>query len=129
MSQKKVLHVDDDLTILKIVKKRLEGAGYLVTSVSGAENAIKKAAGEKQDLIIIDLYMPAEKEGLGLCQRLTSDPDTKNIPVLFFTNGKLSDIVAKCEKAGALTVILKPFVNEVLDAAKDIFDGTWSKEK
>ncbi|HNV85549.1 MAG TPA: response regulator [Candidatus Omnitrophota bacterium] len=130
MAQKRIFHVDDDATILKIVKKRLEGAGYHVESLKNdIEEVVQKAVREKPDLIVLDLYMGNEKDGVGLCQRLTSGPETKDIPVVFFTNGKLADIVARCEKAGAITVILKPFINELLDTAKAIFDGTWSKDK
>ena len=81
---KKVLVVDDEMALLKIVKRRLENSAYeVITAVDGADG-LKKARAEKPDLIISDITMP-NVDGYSFINLLRETPECANIPVIVLT--------------------------------------------
>ena len=60
---KKILVVDDELNVLKVIASRLKANNYDVVTASDGIYAVKKAIEEKPDLIILDIKMPAGGEG------------------------------------------------------------------
>jgi len=84
MMQKKVLIVDDEEDVLRVVGRRLSDAGYAVIQASNGKEAILLAKKQQPNLIILDIIMP-EMDGGEAAQILKSDPLTKNIPILFLT--------------------------------------------
>ncbi len=105
----KVLMVDDDADIRLIGKVSLSGVGrwQVVLASSGAE-ALSLAAGEKPDVILLDVMMPL-MDGPATLARLKESPETREIPVIFMTAKVLTDEVAGYLKMGAAGVIKKPF--------------------
>ena len=85
--KKKILIVDDEPDILKLVEWQLMMNGYdVVTATNGAEG-LQKAKEEKPDLIILDVIMPIRQmNGVQMNERLKEDDRTKGIPVIFFTS-------------------------------------------
>jgi len=82
--KKKVLIVDDEKDVLRIVGKRLSYAGYdVITAESGSE-ALIKAQKEKPGLIILDVLMPG-MDGAETANALKRNVATKDIPVIFLT--------------------------------------------
>lgn len=67
---KSILHVDDELDALKVVKVILEKEGYKVTSANSGKDALKLAGEEKFDLFILDIMMP-DMTGWELFQAIT----------------------------------------------------------
>jgi CheY-like chemotaxis protein len=84
MEKKKVLIVDDEPDVLKLLGERLSKAGYDVIKASSGKEAIDEATKELPDLIILDIAMPG-MDGSEVAAFLRNDPKTKNIPVLFLT--------------------------------------------
>lgn len=84
MDKKKILIVDDEADVLKVLNKRLTAAGYNVIQASSGREAIISAKKEQPQLIILDILMP-EMDGGDVANRLKNDPATKNIPVIFLT--------------------------------------------
>ena len=82
--QKKILIVDDQKDVLKVLDKRLSGAGYSVIKAESGKDALLLAKAERPDLIILDIIMP-EMDGAETAAVLKRDPQTKDIPVIFLT--------------------------------------------
>lgn len=81
---KKILAVDDEDDVLKMLVKRLTTAGYDVVTAQNGVDGIKLAKAEKPDLILMDINMP-EMDGAQAGQILKNDMQTKNIPILYLT--------------------------------------------
>ena len=82
--QKKILIVDDQKDVLKVLDKRLSGAGYSVIKAENGKDALLLAKAEHPDLIILDIIMP-EMDGAETAAVLKNDAQTKDIPVIFLT--------------------------------------------
>ena len=82
--QKKILIVDDQKDVLKVLDKRLSGAGYAVIKAENGKEALLLAKAEHPDLIVLDIIMP-EMDGAETAAILKNDAQTKDIPVIFLT--------------------------------------------
>jgi len=113
MAKERVLVVEDDEDILELLKYNLTREGYRFTGVTSGEAALKAAAADLPDLILLDLMLP-ELDGLEVCRRLKLNPATAPIPLIMVTaKGEEADIVAGLE-LGADDYITKPFSPRVL---------------
>ena len=112
---KKILVVEDEPDILQLVKLYLEKEGFrTATAVNGAQ-ALKKVKEDKPDLIVLDLMLP-EIDGLEVCKRLRSVPDTAMLPIIMLTaKAEESDTVIGLE-LGADDYVAKPFSPKALVA-------------
>ncbi len=81
---KSILVIDDDSSIINVIKIRLEANNYQVITASNGEEGIKIAQSGKPDLIIMDIVMPNMSGGEAV-RLLRVDNKTKHIPVLFLT--------------------------------------------
>ena len=77
----KILLVEDDKTIVANLTEYLNGAGYIVRSVSGQSAAIAVLAEEKADLVLLDVSL-AEGNGFSACRAIKSEFD---LPIIFLT--------------------------------------------
>lgn len=66
---KKILVVDDEVSIVTLLQYNLERSGYDVITASDGEEALKKAETEKPDLIVLDVMLP-KLDGIEVCKRL-----------------------------------------------------------
>ena len=113
MSKKRILIIDDDLVFVKILKNRLEVAGYDVLSALDGIKGVQMARKERPDLIIMDVMMPG-MDGHRACELIKKSPLTWNIPVIYVT---IKDSLGDEELAmelGAEYYIKKPYQPEVL---------------
>lgn len=112
---KKILIVEDEQDILQLVRHYLEKEGFRpVTAMSGLE-ALKKVKEDKPDLVVLDLMLP-EMDGLEVCKRLRSVPDTAMLPILMLTaKAEESDTIVGLE-LGADDYVTKPFSPKTLVA-------------
>ncbi len=111
---KKILVIDDEAGVLKLIATRLEANKFVVvTAVDGAEG-LEVAKREKPDLIILDIQMP-KMDGYSFVRELKKISDLQSIPIIVFTaKDKMQDLF-KVE--GIKDYIVKPFDAEVLLAA------------
>ena len=116
--KKKILIVDDERDIVKVLMIRLQRAGYeVVTAFDGAQGVFM-AHKEKPDLIILDIRMPAGN-GFSVAQRLKRSTHTFTIPVIFLTGSPETNAEDKARALGARFYIKKPYdPEELLDAIK-----------
>lgn len=82
--EKKILIVDDDLTLREMYEERLKYDGFVVIGASDGEEAIKKAQDELLDIILLDVMMP-KMNGIDVMKKLREDEKTKNIPIIILT--------------------------------------------
>jgi len=78
---KKVLVVDDDVDIRKVVSKLVEKSGYITIEAKNGVEGMAKVREDKPDLIILDILMPKES-GIRMYRELKSEEALKDIPVI-----------------------------------------------
>jgi len=110
--ERKILIVDDEEDLLKVVSFRLEKTGYKVCCAVTGKEALEMAARERPDLILLDLRLPL-LNGMEVCTQLKKDDNLKQIPVIIFTasSGHVDEKAMAC---GADDYIVKPFTPEDL---------------
>ncbi len=115
ITHKKILIVEDERDILHLVKHYLEKEGFrTVIAMTGLE-ALKKVTEDKPDLVVLDLMLP-EMDGLEVCKRLRSAPDTAMLPIIMLTaKAEESDTIVGLE-LGADDYVTKPFSPKTLVA-------------
>lgn len=106
--KKKILIIDDDVTLSRILADALIGrnALYEVFIASDGEKGISKAKETIPDLILLDLMMP-RLSGVGVMQQLKQNPETGNIPVIILSQMSDMDKIAEVLGLGAKGYIIK----------------------
>ncbi len=77
----KILVVDDELEIVKVVRAYLEQSGFRVVTASDGQHALTVFRHEKPDLVVLDLNLP-KMDGLDVCRAIRRDSNT---PVIMLT--------------------------------------------
>lgn len=109
----KILIIDDEPHILLLVGGRLKANGYEVITALSGEQGLKRAAGEKPDLILLDYVMP-EMDGAEVLRHLKAAAATEPIPVIMLTADVKNVKVQDYKLRGAADCIFKPFPPEEL---------------
>jgi phosphate regulon transcriptional regulator PhoB len=108
MAVKKILVVEDEPDIRKLVHYNLAQERFFVVEAEDGEKALKILQREKFDLVVLDLMLPG-LSGLELCQRLRARPETSRFPILMLTaKASEADRVVGLEM-GADDYLTKPF--------------------
>lgn len=84
MDKKKILIVDDEADVLKVLEKRLMTAGFSVVKASNGRDAVAMAKIERPALIVLDVNMPV-MDGSEAGQIIKNDPEMKHIPIIYLT--------------------------------------------
>ncbi|MDH7602854.1 MAG: response regulator transcription factor, partial [Armatimonadota bacterium] len=115
MAKERVLVIDDDEDILRLLEHHLSTEGYSVLRANTGETGLATALSERPDVIVLDLMLPG-LDGLDVCRILKRDRSTAAIPIIMLTaRGDEADIVAGLE-LGAEDYVVKPFSLKVLTA-------------
>ncbi len=108
-----VLVVEDEESILELLRYNLGNAGFTVITAGSGEDGLALARRRRPDLILLDLMLPGI-DGLEVCRQLKRSRETESIPVIMLTaRGDEADIVAGLE-LGADDYLTKPFSPRVL---------------
>ncbi len=113
---KKLLLIEDDVTVRENTAELLELSDYEVISAANGKLGIEKAKQELPDIIICDIMMP-EIDGYGVLEALSKDPDTLNIPFIFLSAKTEHKDIRKGMDLGADDYLTKPFEEEELLSA------------
>lgn len=108
---KKVLLVDDDPTLVKVVKPFLESHDFVVSIANDGQEGIDIAQKQRPDLIVLDVQMP-KMNGYTFIFELKKITNVKNIPIIVLTAKEGMAEIFKVE--GVKEYITKPFKPEVL---------------
>lgn len=115
MNKAKLLVVDDQPTNLQILADALKDE-YDVRIANNGSKALQIAhKPDKPDLILLDIMMP-DLDGFDVCRQLKSDPDTRQIPIIFITAKSDSHSEELGLQIGAIDYIAKPFSIPVVRA-------------
>jgi pilus assembly protein CpaE len=105
---KKVLVVDDDLNIQRILVSTLKHEGYEVHVASDGQAGIEMAASVAPDLILMDVAMP-KVDGYAATQRIRAAEQGRRVPIIMLTTDADVEQRVKGLRAGADDDIVKPF--------------------
>ena len=119
----KILIVDDEPIVHRLLQHHLERAGYELLAATNGREAIEMATREEPELIVMDVMM-AEMDGLTALRCLKKDDDTKGIPVIMITANSHAVTRQESEAAGAALFLTKPFSpNQLLNEIKRLVPG------
>jgi CheY-like chemotaxis protein len=111
--EKKILVVEDNLSIRQLIKFLLEKEGYGVQLAVNGTDAILKATEYQPHMIIMDVMM-RESDGFQTCRRLKSMEETKDIPVMLVSARGQKKEQEEGMNAGASAYMVKPFEPDYL---------------
>ena len=110
--KEKILVVDDEASIRRILETRLSMIGYSVVTAADGEEAIIVFRKELPSLVVLDVMMP-KLDGYGVCQEIRKE---SNVPIIMLTAlGDVADRITGLE-LGADDYVIKPFSPKELEA-------------
>lgn len=113
MKQKKILIVDDELSILVPIKFLLEKNDFSVTLAQSGKDAFDKIRESKPDLILLDIMLP-DLDGYEIFQAIRKNRDWDSIKVIYLTAKNRDVDIAKGLNLGVDAYVTKPFTNAEL---------------
>ena len=105
----RIIIVDDLPDHVTFAGTLLRGEGYRVSAATSGAEALRFLAGHRPDLIVLDIKMD-DMDGLEVCRRIKSAPETREIPVIFVTAETDSAVITEGFAAGCCDYVSKPFV-------------------
>jgi two-component system, OmpR family, alkaline phosphatase synthesis response regulator PhoP len=118
---RKILAVDDERHIVRLVQVNLERAGYQVVTAFDGKEALEKVASEQPDLVVLDVMMPY-LDGFGVLQELRKNNATRDLPVIMLTAKAQDADVFRGWQSGVDCYLTKPFnPMELISFVKRIF--------
>jgi len=118
---KKILVVDDEPLILRVVSSRLKVNGYDVITASDGQEAFDKARNENPDLIVLDVMLP-KMDGYKVCRLLKQEEKYRHIPIMMFSARVQTEDQEKGLEAGANYYLTKSSFHDetLLRAVRDL---------
>jgi two-component system alkaline phosphatase synthesis response regulator PhoP/two-component system response regulator VicR len=118
----KILTVDDEPHIIRLMQINLEKAGYTVVTAADGREGLSKVAAERPDLVVMDVMMPY-MDGFEALSQLRRDPATRDLPVIMLPGKAMDSDVAAGYRTGADCYLTKPFnPRELLAFVKRILE-------
>lgn len=111
ITSKKILVVDDEKDIQIYLGNILKRNNYNVIVAADGRNGLALAKKELPDLIILDIVLP-DIEGGDVASKLSEDPDTMNIPIIFLTALMRKQEEEEIMKTGKRYILAKPAMKE-----------------
>ena len=108
LSLMRILVVEDQDSIRRMIEALVVARGYEVTAVGTGTKAIDVAATDPPDMVLLDLMIPGY-DGFEVCRRLRSDPRTQSTPILIISALDDPESRTKAAAAGATAFYTKPF--------------------
>ena len=105
---RKVLVVDDSLSVRKVVEKALEGRGLHVLAAASGSEAIQIIDRDRPDVVICDVVLP-DKDGYQICQYVRTHPAIASTPVLLISGIDNGTVQARAAEVRSDAVMFKPF--------------------
>lgn len=105
---KKILIVEDEPLISKVLTIRLESLGYKVYAALDGEEGLDLVKKQKPDLVMLDIGLP-KLDGNTLCELIKIGEDTKHIKVIMLTGHRQMSEMENSFKAGADVYVNKPY--------------------
>ncbi|SRR5690606_6824729 len=105
----RILVVEDQDSIRTMIEALVRARGHEVVAVNSGAKALEVALTQDIDLVLLDLMMPGQYDGVQVCERLRRSPKTQNLPVVMVS--ALADESSRdlALAAGASAYYTKPF--------------------
>lgn len=121
MESKKILIIEDDLTLRNVLSEFLESEGFLVSVASDGEEGLNMINNSNPDVVLLDIILP-KKNGFEVLKEVRNNKEKTHIPFILLTNlGSLSDI-EKALELGATTYLVKGDyqIREIVEKIKEV---------
>lgn len=118
MGKAKIMIVEDEWIIANDIKNSLIDLGYMVTSIAATgEDAINKAIAEKPDLVLMDIMLKGEMNGIEAAHVIRGE---HGIPIIYLTAYDNQYLVEQAKQTDNYGYLLKPFKDKELHIAIDL---------
>ncbi|MFQ5965958.1 MAG: response regulator [Candidatus Scalinduaceae bacterium] len=118
MAKAKIMIVEDEWITADDIKMSLQSLGYTVSSVaSSGKEAIQKAEEDRPDLVLMDIVLQGEMDGIEAANQIHSCYD---IPIIYLTAYADEKVLERAKITEPFGYIVKPFINEDLKIAIEI---------
>jgi len=125
--KKRILVVDDERSIVRLLSLRLRSQDYDVLEAYDGVQCFEVAREKRPDLILLDIKMP-NGSGIQAFENLRSNETTKNIPVIFITAYPKPEVKELVLKMGATGFVTKPFDGDLLNKRiESVLSGNYVK--
>ncbi len=123
MKKAKIVLVEDDVILSKVINEELEEAGFDVIKAIDGEKGLVAVKSKKPDLVLLELMLP-KMHGFEVLEEIKKDPEVQSIPVMILTMLGSDDDIKKGLQLGANDYIVKSqhAVGEIIDKVKDFFN-------
>lgn len=123
----KLLVVDDNAEVRNLLRLTLSFGDYEIREATNGMDALATIQEWRPDIVLLDVMMPGEKDGLQVCREVKQDPELKDTYIAMLTaRGQAQDIEAGGD-AGADTYLIKPFSPLVLSSVVSRFTTRHNK--
>ena len=118
---KKILIIEDDKFLRELISQKILKEGYEIVEAVDGEKGLESVKSEKPDLVLLDLILPGI-DGFEVLDRIKSDPEVSEIPVIILSNLGQKDDIEKGLKMGAIDFLIKAHFTpaEIIGKIKDI---------
>ncbi|WEN42149.1 Transcriptional regulatory protein SrrA [Thauera sp. GDN1] len=107
--KKIILVVEDQPEIRQLICMTMDYDGFEVHEADNGETGLKMVNALRPSVILLDVMMPGQLDGLQVCERVRADPELAHTPIVMLTaRGQRSDIEAG-QRAGCTSYLTKPF--------------------
>ena len=122
MSEQKIVLIEDDEILSKVLYTELNDAGYSVTQAFDGEAGLAAVRSKKPDLVLLDIILP-KRQGFEVLEELKKSLETKDIPVIILTLLGEDEDIKKGLRLGAEDYLVKSShaVGEIVDKIKRSF--------
>lgn len=118
MPKKRILIAEDEFVVANDIKQSLESMGYRVDGiVTSGEKAIMKAESKKPNLVLMDIILRGEMDGIDAAKQIRASID---VPVIFLTAYVNEKLIERAKEAEAFGYLIKPFEANQLKASIEI---------
>lgn len=115
----RILVVDDQPVILKLIEGLLVARGHYVTCCKDGYDAMEKIEEQKFEIVITDAIMPGGFSGYDLVRTIRKNPETETVPIILLTGRREKKDVDRAIAVGADDYVVKPVDAEILYAKID----------
>jgi CheY-like chemotaxis protein len=111
--KKKILLVDDDPDILRLVEVVLKRSGFTVVTAKNGADALSYLQTDQPSMILLDVAMPG-MNGFEVLSQLKTQPNLKSVPIMMLTARSQKEEIIKAIQMGAQNYMVKPFDSKEL---------------
>jgi len=123
MMKTRVLIIDDEPKLLKLVRSVLQADGFDVDTATNGQEGLEKIETSQPDLVLLDILLPGELDGYSICKRIR---ESSPIPVIMLTAKSQEKDKIRGFESGADDYLTKPFSSkELLARVKAVLRRSW----